>query len=111
MLGEILWQVKPNGQTPPLTEDLQLGWASKASLEEGVNVTNAPVIGAQSQEQKDEEQIEELADNPGESGQNILAPQPHCCRHDLRCCTLKQVMRLCSTLHRSVGCCSQAILQ
>ena len=42
MSVEILWQVKPNGQFPPLTEDLQLGLASRASAEEGVNITNAP---------------------------------------------------------------------
>ena len=32
-LGKVLWQVKFNDQAPPLREDLQLGPASKASLE------------------------------------------------------------------------------
>ena len=72
MSGEVLWQVKPNGHAPPLTEDLQLGLASKASTDEGMHVANAPVIGGQSQEWK-EEHVEELANNGNEAGQNTLA--------------------------------------
>ena len=70
MSGKIPWQVKPNGQFPPLTEYLQLCLASKASAEEGMNVTNAPVTRGQSQEQEEEEQVDELADNHDEAGQN-----------------------------------------
>ena len=44
MLGKDLWQVKPNGPAPPLTEYLQLSPASKASTEEGMNITNAPLL-------------------------------------------------------------------
>ena len=62
MSGEILWQVKPDGQLPPLTEDLQLGPGSKASAEEGMSVTNVPGLR--------EEQVEELADNHDKAGQN-----------------------------------------
>ena len=73
MLDEVLWQVKPNGQAPPLTEDVQLSLASKASAEEGVNIANVPVIRGQSQEQK-KEQVEELADNCSKAGHNTLTP-------------------------------------
>ena len=76
MLGKVLWQVKPDGQTPALTEDLHLDLASKASAEEGMNVTNVPIIGGQSQEQK-EEQAEELANNCNEAAQNILPLPSH----------------------------------
>ena len=70
MLGKVLWQVRPNGQASPLTEDLQLGLASKASAEEGMNITNVPVLRGQSQEQKGEEKVEELPDNHDKAGQN-----------------------------------------
>ena len=77
MSGKVLWQVKPDGQLPPLTEDLQLGLASKASAEEGVNMANASVIRGQSQEQKKEEQVEELANNHDEAGHNTLTLPSH----------------------------------
>ena len=57
MSDKVLWQAKPDGQAPPLTKDLWLGPASKASAEEGVHITNMPVIRGQSKEQK-EEQLE-----------------------------------------------------
>ena len=72
MSGKVLWQVKPDGQGPPLTEDLQLGPASRASAEEDLNIANSPVIRGQSQEQKEEEQVEELANNHDKAGQNTL---------------------------------------
>ena len=74
MLGKILWQVKPNGQAPLLTEDLQLGPDSKTSAEEGVNFTSMSIIKGQSQDQKEEEQVEELAGNHDEAGQNTFTP-------------------------------------
>ena len=77
MSGKILWQAKPNGQFPPLTEDLQLGPASKATADEGMNVAKAPVFGGQSQEQEEEEQVEELADNHSEAGQNTPTLPSH----------------------------------
>ena len=54
MSGEVLWQVKPDGQTPPLTEDFHLGLDSMASAEEGVNVTKTAVIRGQSPDQKEQ---------------------------------------------------------
>ena len=77
MSGNILWKVKPDGHFSPMTEDLQLGLASKASAEEGVNVYNTPLLGGQSQVQEDEEQVEELADNGDEAGQNTSTPPSH----------------------------------
>ena len=77
MLGKVLWQVKSNGQAPPLTEDLHLGLASNASTEEGVNIVNVPVIGGQSQEQKEEEQVEEMTNNCDKAGLNTLALPCH----------------------------------
>ena len=73
MSGKVLWQVKPNGQFPALTENLQLDLASKASAEEGVNFTNMPVLRGQIQEHEEEEQVEELANNWDKAGQNTPA--------------------------------------
>ena len=77
MSGKILWQVKPDNQFPALTVELQLSLASRASAEQGVNVTNAPVLRGQSQEQKEEEQVEELADSCNKAGQNTPAPSSY----------------------------------
>ena len=73
MPGKVLWQVEPDGQTLLITEDLQPGLVSKATAEEGVDITHVPITEGQSQEQG-EELEEALADDCDEAGQNTLAP-------------------------------------
>ena len=77
MLGKVLWQVKPDGQTPPIRENLQLSLVSKASPEEGVDVAHTPITKGQSQEQGEEEWEEALANDHDEAGQNTQALPGH----------------------------------
>ena len=72
MSGKVLLQVEPDGQAPPMTEDLQLSLISKASAEDGINVIHAPITKGQNQEQE-----EVLVNDCDKVGQNTLTPPSH----------------------------------